>query len=210
MRFAFFGWLLMAMACTWADEPSPAYFEDAQQDSTGTLWAFSRAEYNHIYSFDGSHWTTHPGPFEQPQSAMPESVVRMADGSMACVWKVGQNQIAVTRHVGGDAKISGLTVKPLSDSQNRLWITGEFPQIYRADAKGGAMLDYEIPPDQFDRPLPRQGYNRMEAVEDGLGRVWVWSCRFASNWANLRGVLIFTGDKPSCTTRLQAWRVAIS
>jgi hypothetical protein len=137
---------------------------------------------------------------------MPAKVVRMADGSVACVWRYEDNVVAVTRHLGtqslllgkcaGEIPDSGMNVTPLADSQNRLWITGEFPKIYRADGKGGVTMVHEITPAELKNPgNAREGYNKIHAVEDGEKRIWVWSDPEASNWASLRGVLLFTDDK---------------
>jgi hypothetical protein len=205
MRRAFLFWLTASVSA-FALEPPPPYFEDAAQDSQGVVWAYSRAEYNQVYSFDGSQWNARGAPFEQSHNAMPAKVVRMADGAVACVWRYEDHLVAVTRHLGAESSLlgtcpgeipaSGLTVTPLADSQNRLWITGNFPKIYRADGKGGVTLVHEIKPDELRNPgNAREGYNKIHAVEDGHGRVWVWSDPEADNWASLRGVLIFTGDK---------------
>jgi len=205
MRLAL-SFCLMASVSAFALEPPPPYFEDAAQDSQGVVWAYSRAEYNQIYSFDGSQWSARGAPFEETHNAMPAKVVKMTDGAVACVWRYQENLVAVTRHLGGESRLlgtcpgeipaSGLTVTPLADSQNRLWITGNFPKIYRADGKGGVTLAHEITPDELGNPgNARQGYNKIHAVEDAHGRVWVWSDPAADNWASLRGVLIFTDDK---------------
>lgn len=198
-------WLAIP-ACAVALQPPPPYFEDAAQDSQGVIWAYSRAEYNQTYSFDGSQWAVRPAPFDPPQSAMPAKVVKMTDGAVACVWRSGDHQLAVTRHLGqetrllgtcaGEISSSGMTVTPCADSQNRIWITGDFPKIYRADGKGGVTLVHEIKPEEFRNPgNTREGYNKIHAVEDGHGRIWVWSDPEADNWASLKGVFIFTGDK---------------
>jgi hypothetical protein len=186
--------------------PPPPYFENAAQDAKGIIWAYSRAEYNHIYCFDSQGWTEQGGPGGLGPNAMPAFVVRMTDGTVACVWDVEPHTVAVTRHttesstlIGqceGKISASGLTIQPLADSQNRLWITTEGPEIYRADATGLKVV-HRFAPDEYVSPNPHpEGYNKVHAVEDGLHRIWVWSDPQASNYASLRGVLVFDGDKP--------------
>src|SRR5665213_1282706 len=99
MRPAFLIWLAATISA-FALEPPPPYFEDAAQDSQGVVWAYSRAEYNQVYSFDGSTWTARGAPFEQSHNAMPAKVVKMADGAVACVWRLEDHRVAVTRHLG--------------------------------------------------------------------------------------------------------------
>jgi hypothetical protein len=199
-------WIVGAASAAAMPDPPPPYFEDAAQDTEGMIWAYSRAEYNHIYRFDGTAWSEIPAPFPAKVNAMPAYVVRMKDGAVACVWVCGEQQIAVTRHLGqnstllgigpGKVSYSGLSVEPLADSQNRLWVTGESSFISRTDGKDKVELVHQIQPDEWrDARLTRQGYNRIHAIEDGHGRVWVWSDPAADNYASLRGVLLFTGDK---------------
>ncbi len=205
MRLALLLWLAAASAAV-ALEPPPPYFEDAAQDRAGCLWAFSRAEYGRVYRFDGRQWEEQAAPADALAHAMPAKVAVMADGSVACLWRIDDQTLAVTRHLGrekarlvgtcaGRIEGSGLQTTPLADSHNRLWITGKFPQVYRVD-DAGVHLAHEVTPEELDAPkLAKQGYNEIQAVEDGLGRVWVWSGPMASNWATLRGVLVLDGEK---------------
>ncbi len=197
---------LMAGVSAFALEPPPPYFEDAAQDAKGIVWAYSRAEYDQIYRYDGTTWDARGAPFESQHNAMPAKVVRMTDGAVACVWRYEDHALAVTRHLGnestllgtcpGEISAAGLQTTPFADSKNRLWITGNFPKIYRADGKGGVKLMHEIVPAEFRNPAnARQGYNDIHTAEDGHGRIWAWSDPKASNWASLSGVLVFTGDK---------------
>ena len=195
-------WFVAAAA---ALEPPPPYFNEAAQDAGGIIWAYSRAESGRIYRFDGKAWTAQAAPFEHRDRAMPAKVVRMTDGGVACLWRLDAKQFAVTRHEGNEGRLlgtcpgempgSGLDVMPLADAQNRLWITGQFARIYRVDAKG-VSLAHEITPGELAAPgRAKEGFNKVHAAEDGRGRVWVWSAAEASNWAALRGVLIFDGEK---------------
>ena len=199
--------LLLGVASTARamDSPPPPYFEDAALDSSGNLWAYSRAEYSDLYRFDGKRWTEQAAPLAKGERAMPAKVVSMTDGGIACMWRLDEHQFAVTRHQGGESRLlgrcegeisgSGLWATPLADSHNRLWITGQFPRVYRVDAKG-VVLAHEITPEELDKPAhAKENYNEIRTAEDGLGRVWVWSESDASNWASLRGVLIFTDEQ---------------
>src|ERR1700734_1604588 len=97
-----------ASCSAFALEPPPPYFEDAVQDSQGVVWAYSRAEYNQIYSFNGTQWTDQGAPFEQGHNAMPAKVVKMADGAVACVWRYEDHLLAVTRHLGSESRLLGI------------------------------------------------------------------------------------------------------
>ena len=56
-------------------------------------------------------------------------------------------------------------------------------------------MAHEITPDELDSPAKaKSGYNETHAVEDGKGRVWVWSDPSFSGYASLRGVLVFTDE----------------
>ena len=203
MRLALLLCLLGAVS-TFARQPSPPQLEDAVQDKDGILWAYGHREFNRVYRFDGKQWTEQKAALGPHDHALPEEIVRMTDGTVACIWRLTDKDLAVTRHTDkavllgtcdGALPETGLTTAPLADSQNRLWITGRFARIYRVDARGVSVA-HEITPDELDAPSKaQQGYNGIHAVEDGKGRIWAWSESYASNYASLRGVLLFTGEK---------------
>jgi hypothetical protein len=118
--------------------------------------------------------------------ALPIVLSRMVDGAVACVWRLNSDDgIIVTRHLGKESQVicqfpgklySGYSnPRPFADSQGRLWITGEGPTIYRAGSDGPP-LTYHIPPEQLlNAENAIEGYNPLHAIEDGRGRIWVWS-----------------------------------
>ena len=195
---------LLSAACACALEP-PSNLEDAVQDGGGTVWAYIRRESNSVYRYDGRQWAEQTAPLSADAHARVVGIAKMTDGAVACVWLLSENKLAVTRHQGGTARLlgicdgspssMGLPAVPLADSRNRLWITDRNARIYRVDGKGVA-LAHEVSPGELDSPgKARRGYNVMHAVEDGEGRVWVYSDAFASNYANIRGVLVLADGK---------------
>ena len=199
MRWLFLLGLFLP-AAAFALEPPPSNLEDAAQDAQGVVWAYGSRQHNVIDSFDGNQWTSHVPSFAGNAEAMPLGVVKMADGAVACVWRFADHSIGVTRQRGNDVTVlgtcadkitgNGMNVKPLADSQNRLWIVGNFPEIYRADAKGGVTLMRRM--GQNEPASFAGGQGSLRAVEDGHGRVWAWT-KFWSGGPE--ETLIFTGDK---------------
>lgn len=203
MRLALLLCLLTLAGSAAAEDPS--YLVDATQDGNGILWAYCHGATDAVYRFDGKRWTEESLPRDLPANASPQGIVKMTDGAVACVWRLPDKQMAVTRHTERAASVLGtahgeiasntLQTAPLADSRNRLWITGKTASIYRADATGVSVA-HEISADELDAPAKaKSGYNDLHAAEDGKGRVWVWSDPVASNYASLRGVLIFTGER---------------
>jgi hypothetical protein len=190
------------------------------QDGNGILWGFSGNYPNHLYRFDGKTWSDQVAPFPTGENAKPQEIAKLADGSVACLWRLPDNKVSITRHTEAGAVIWGTcdgsiitdeTATMLPDSQNRLWITGRFPAICRADEKNGIKIIHQIQPEEVahirfigDRsPAPFQGKincKMIHCMEDGEGRIWAWS-----DWADgrsdsqfrerLRGILLFVGDK---------------
>ncbi len=181
----------------------PPYLVDAVQDGGGTLWAYCHGTTDALYRFDGKQWAEESLPRDLPEDASPQGIVKMTDGAVACLWRLPNKRMAVTRHaerasvlgiVDSEIADSGFPATLLADSRNRLWIIGRSPKIYRADATGVSMV-HEIAPDELDSPAKAKfSYSGMHAVEDGKGRVWVWSDPSGYNYASLRGVLVFTDD----------------
>ncbi len=198
---------LLALPLRAALQPPPPYFDELAQDGEGIVWAYSRAESNRLYRFDGTRWSEERAGFADGTSAMPAGLARTADGAVACVWRVDDTHLAVTRHRGdisgapvtgqGFVSGSGLEVAPFADSQGRLWITGRTPQISWIDSDGRARY-YRIPPEQSAHPAKNwQECNSIFAAEDGQGRVWAWTNEYAGGPgpSAIRGVLIFTEEE---------------
>ena len=195
--------LLCLLGLGSASAVEPPYLVDAVQDGGGILWAYCHGATDAVYRFDGKQWTEEALPRDLPENSSPQGIVKMTDGAVACIWQLPNKRMAVTRHAGRtsvlgvvDGGMAGSTLQtvPLADSHNRLWITGKSPRVYRVDATGVSVA-HEIAADELDSPAKaKSGYNETHAVEDGEGRVWVWSDSFFSGYASLRGVLIFTGE----------------
>ena len=130
MRLAILFWLV-GLGSTFALEPP--YLVDAVQDGHGILWAYCHGGTDALYHFDGKQWAEEALPPDLPENASPEGIVRMTDGAVACIWRLPNERMAVTRHAERasllgivDREIlSGWWTTPLADSHNRLWITGQ-------------------------------------------------------------------------------------
>ena len=175
MRLAFL-LCLAAVSTAGALEPPPT-FDSAVQDRAGFLWASSRSQNAlHVYRFDGEQWEEQdlPSPRPQGKQAVLIRIVNMTDGAVASLWRLGDESLAVARHLGrepvrllgtcaGRIKEDEFSPPLLADSKNRLWITGRFPQIYRADDRG-IDLAHAIASEELATPkLAKQGYNELRA-----------------------------------------------
>lgn len=197
--------VLAVVVASSASEPLPPALEDAVQDRTGCVWAYGQTGSGRLYRFGGGRWQEEVETFDDPDLTNPAKLVRMADGSVACVWRVNNQRLAVTRHLGTEpTRLLGTCEepigpndrwpKPLADSKNRLWITGEFPRIYCVDERG-LSLAHTVAPGEWDRPFETlHGCNELRAVEDGQGRIWAWSVPTAAASANLRDALVVGAD----------------
>ncbi|HEX8372188.1 MAG TPA: hypothetical protein VF585_05385 [Chthoniobacterales bacterium] len=141
------------------------------------------------------------------EAGTPMKLAPMPDGGMACVWKLSGERMAVTSHRSKDSRLhgicsgeipnSGLRAPVFADSQNRIWVTNETPDIYRTDARGKLGVVYSVPRDQL---IPETCEGRLCSffvTEDGKGREWVWSNSRMGGMtgAALNGVLLFDGGK---------------
>jgi hypothetical protein len=77
--------LLGSVSARAALEPPPPYFEDAVQDGSGLVWAYSHSTYGSVYHFDGNQWVAQAAPFQDRERVMPVQMVKMSDGAVACV-----------------------------------------------------------------------------------------------------------------------------
>ena len=191
-----------------------------KQDSQGQLWSISgRLEVledewklrpvlfppdeRRLSLAASNPWLLLPLLFEEGK---PFSLSPMRDGSMACVWRLSGERMAVTGHRDqeltfhgisvGKIPDGGLRVPPFADSQNRLWVTGDSTEIRRTDALGNLSVVYLIPPGEL-LPDGRGRVCHQFVTEDGNGRQWVWSNLRAGGMSGavLNGVLLFEGDK---------------
>lgn len=189
---------------------TPAYFDDAEIDGDGLVWAESRAEYGKLYTFNGERWEEVAVSFGDGVHAMPAGLGKFDDGSVACIWRLGQELMAVSRHRGGESKViyqgagsvpgSGIRVEPFGDTSNRLWLTDNSPRVWWLDASGNSRQAYEVRDSELVFPkTPKGGYNPLMAAEDSRGRVWIWSNAEAgaTSGYSLDGVLICDGDAVS-------------
>ncbi|MEO8205902.1 MAG: hypothetical protein ABI615_06945 [Chthoniobacterales bacterium] len=187
-------------------DPPCNYFNSAAQDDTGILWTSNYSNADQIYSFDGKQWRTIPAPFPPSISkAMPISMKKMPNGSVTCIWRLSEDHAAVTTHRGTESKLLAqfaakipqyeLKSTPLADSKNQLWITGNSANIYRINPDGTSQT-YTIKAEELKEPKnAAHGWNPVNAMEDGAGRIWLWTRGGADNWASLRNVLLFDGEK---------------
>jgi hypothetical protein len=210
MRLAFalvFGGALPVLALS----PPPPFFDNGAQDGNGIIWAFGQSQGDQVFSFDGTQWSEQLGPFKPGQGSKPVAMVRMNDGSIACVWRLASQCIAVTRHTASGSTLLGtgnepvsvnVRIEPFCDSKNHLWVTGAFPQIYRVDDQGLKIVNL-IPEDEYRLAHANANIlNAVHLVEDGHGRVWAWAEPGGPNFSSPRSVLIFDGDKPEIHSTL--------
>lgn len=211
------GWLLAMLMLVLAGpdlsgfEMSPASPtpDDAAMDETGLIWGSRRSQPNVLFTFGGTRWSETPVDFKNEDNiaAHPVAMSRFDDGSVACVWMVGSGTIAVSRHRETESKViyqgpgrflpEGLPAPLFCDSRNRLWVTGNQPEVRWVDGNGNSRMVYEIgEADLVKSEEPARAYNPVMAVEDPRGRVWIWSNAAARGtpYASLDGILLCDGD----------------
>lgn len=225
--------LLLGLACSWqalhsvraetnqATVPAsgsvrqPDKLDGAVMDGNGILWAFHRDFVNHLYRFDGTEWSEQAAPFLRNPQAKPQRLARMKDGSVACLWQLDEKKMGVSVHTASTARMmaistddvprnDGVLDEPLADSKGRLWITGQFPSIYRVDDQTGWKTLLQITKEQLTNPeqLPDE-CSRIRVVEAGDGTVWAWSQQQYVRRANLKGVLLIKDDKAELHAEFQ-------
>lgn len=201
--------LLFLLSCTplfAQGTPAPKHwFSDMAQDGKGTVWGLGSG----LMFFDGKEWKAAPATqFEVEDRAQPMRLARLQDGSIACLWRLSRERIAVTRHTPVETRLMGmcqgrfensnLRQPPFADSHGRLWLTNTEGDIYQMDKDGKLALAWSIKPGQLDG-AGKEKPGRVAfifAAEDGRGRVWMWSnsleggARVGDDEAVLRGVLV--------------------
>ncbi len=185
----------------------PEKLDGAVIDGNGLLWAYCRQFPNHLYRFNGTTWSEQTAPFPQDPEATPQRLARMNNGSVACLWRLEEKTMGVSIHTASKATVLGVATGEvprndgvldalLADSKDRLWIIGQFPSIYRVDAKSGWKTFLQITPEELTNPeqLPDE-CSRIRAMEAGDGTVWLWSEQQYVRRANLKGVFLIKDDK---------------
>lgn len=193
----------------------PDKLDGAIMDGNGILWAYSRQFANHLFRFNGTNWSDQAAPFLLDPQAKPQRLARMKDGSVACLWRLDEKKMGVSIHTASTASIMGIATgdvprndgvidAPLADSKGRLWITGQFPSIYRVDDKNGWKTLLQITTEQLTNPekLPDE-CSRIHAIEAGDGTLWVWSEQQYVRRANLKGVFLIKDDKAELHSEFQ-------
>ncbi len=190
-----------------ASKDFPPKFEDAVQDGKGMVWAINRWEGNHLFTFDGKDWRSVFIKFPSVDEAMPMRLAKTKDGTVMGVWKLGEERVGVTQHRVGQSRIvserpgsipgSGLQSELFLDSRDHLWFSDSTRGIHCVGAREEDSFRYELKPEAFLSSKRKRwdGYNVSRMVEDEKGRVWVWTngASAASNYASIRGVLLFEG-----------------
>ena len=185
----------------------PDKLDGAIMDGNGILWAYSRQFANHLFRFNGTNWSDQAAPFLRDPQAKPQRLARMKDGSVACLWRLDEKKMGISIHTASTASIMGIATgdvprndgvidAPIADSKGRLWITGQFPNIYRVDDKNGWKTLLQITTEQLTNPekLPDE-CSRIHAIEAGDGTLWAWSEQQYVRRANLKGVFLIKDDK---------------
>ena len=178
---------------------------EAVQDSAGQVWGIAYYVNWGLFRWEVDSWKS-VGVLGVPSAAGPFALVRGPDGAVYCVWNAGADTHAVTWHKGTSSKLLARFTGHLADRprifvdpSGNAWITEQGRHIFRVSPQGKAECVYTIANDQFvddGRPTDNQsGFNAVFAAVDGRGRVWFWSDSLVggTNWASLKGVLIFDG-----------------
>ena len=203
--------MLFAAALPAFAQEAPAtkyWFSDMVQDGQGTVWGLGAG----LQFFDGKEWKTAPPPqFAAEDRAQALRLARLQDGSIACVWRLSRERIAVTRHTPAETRLMGmcegrfessnLRQPPYADSHGQLWLTDTGGDIYRMNKDGQLALAWSIKPGQLE-DAGKEKPGRVAfifAAEDGRGRVWMWSNSLDDgamvSEPVLRGVLIYDQGK---------------
>lgn len=149
------------------------HLDDAAQDRQGGIVAFERSEHSQVYAFDGKQWSASPAPILKfiytlfyffpvgwDDEALPARLEPLRDGTVACLWGLRNECMAITRHLGKQSELiaefpaklqqlGGNYPHLLNDSHGQLWLTGCGPEIHRLDRTGRVTLSYEIQPEQL-------------------------------------------------------------
>ena len=179
----------------------------AVPDGHGAVWAFNRDAPDHICRFDGTSWSDQTAPFPSGMVTASLDLAARLDGSITALWRLKDGRVAASRHTPtGDTALGSPTgelplnelvlAPPLTDSKNRLWVTGRFPAILRLDGKGEWKIIHRITPEEMVNPgkLPSE-CSMIHALESGTGIIWVLSEQQWVRRANLQGVFLISEDK---------------
>lgn len=191
------------------------------QASAGAVWATGQSPGAPpgLFRWLGDHWvaeSAHPdiagalaqGVWPGPRGGVVVEWISPGDDSTVFTWLRGEEvrilgEIkAVTTPSGGGGYSTRYFDSPevITTSSGKILITGNSPDIYRAEPGGAISRAYTIQPGQY---LPhreflnqRADYLPLHAVEDAQGRTWLWAgvpVRVVVSGAVLRGFLLTDG-----------------
>ncbi len=178
----------------------PPHLAQAERDGTGLVWAQCRNSESPLYRFDGKTWNAQP--LDLGRQMYPAAMGHLANGAVIALWRGEAESITLSRHLGkesgvvarGTFRIQGnFNGTMLGASDGRLWLTADNPEILRLEPNGNLEVAYTVRPDDVANEKYARTLSTMAAVEDGSGRIWVWSANLDTNRGNLKGVLIFDG-----------------
>ena len=169
---------------------------DMEKDDDGVIWAIamlldlrdsergSPGEIRELAIFDEEtkSWKRHA--CEAAKDGVALGLQRLSDGSVACLWRSGQQSI-LTKHrqslSSAWAVLDVVFEKPrLSAGRSgELWITEKGPKVARIPADGQTPAVMTIPDALLTAPeKPEEGsrnHAAVDAVQMGDGSVWLWS-----------------------------------
>lgn len=188
----------------YSEENSLPAIHVAAQDSTKKVWAFSREHPGKLYTFDGNAWRDLIPPVAA-DGVRPLAMASMPGGEVACLWDLGRKKMAITKHRGEDSSIFATWdgtipgyedyISLFGDSRGGVWVTGTTRQITRIGPDGHVSVKYSISNKEMWAHSGQLEMSPIRMVEDGGGRVWAWSWDYGVTGGEIRGVLVFEGEK---------------
>ncbi|HEV2245485.1 MAG TPA: hypothetical protein VGW37_02430, partial [Terriglobia bacterium] len=181
-------------------QPDTIAIDSVAEDSAGAIWATGRSPSGPaaLYRWQSNHWVPEPahrnisgaqpqGVWPGPQGGVVAAWISPAQNSTVFTWQrgdqlriLGEIKAVTTPNSGGGYSISYFDSPQVSTtSSGEILITGNSPDIYRADPGGALRLAYSIQPGQYlpHRQFPNEqaSYLPVRATEDAQGKTWFWS-----------------------------------
>ena len=180
-----------------------ARLTNAEQDSSGRIWASSDSSAKPLLFYNGKEWNTCEFRLDLPNS-LKLAAPQMARGPRSSVFVLWHHdrRYWVTEHSAGGSRQVAQWEKELFmptlfvDSRGDVWITHRRTEIFRVQ-DGDSSLQWvgSLNPESLVVPNDKGGRNRylnlIHAFEDGRGIVWFWSDGRFSNGKSLPRLAAF-------------------
>lgn len=179
-------------------------------DGENRVWAIFRKQGTRLGYFEDGHWAVMT-PEGLPSNLQAQQLVRLSDGSIACLWHEGANAKVhlLSRHTAevdellasGPSKLEQPKLMALADGGMIVTCAGrEMLCIAKKGAQPQHIIlqeDAFLPPKKNnDGSLPTS-FLPLSAVQDQRGTIWLWSPAMEKrefNW-RLRGLWKLDGGK---------------